>query len=244
MTTVNLALIEQLQEFETPLVAESLAALGCTETERYYIGMDIRLLTSVTQPMVGVAMTLEADTSSPQTKPDAGPLYEAYEQMERMAVPVVMVVKTVGSRPGHECVLGDGIAKTALTVGCCGVVTDGGARDLDGISSLGFSVFGKGAVVDHATLVYRKAAESVQISGIEVHDGDLIHADHNGVHLVPAAYHDAIIEACFLSRDFETRAHAFFRRTDKSTEEKRRHVEELNEHRKAACNKLMASASP
>lgn len=239
MTIPNLALVEQLREFETPLVAESLAALGCTRSERYYMGSDIRLLTAAAQPMVGVAMTLEVDSSSPQTKPHTGPLYEAYEAMARMAVPSVMVLKTVGSRPQHECVLGDGMAKTALTVGCCGVVTDGGARDLDGISSLGFCVFGQGPVVDHATLVYRKAAAAVQIGGIEVADGDLIHADHNGVHLVPAAYHHAIIEACFLSRDFETRAHAFLRRTDKSPQEKHRHVGELNEHRKTGCDKLM-----
>lgn len=239
MTTDDLALIEQLQEFETPLVAESLAALGCAEPERYYMSSEIRLLTVPMQPMVGVAMTLEIDTSSPQTKPDASGLFEAYKVMARMPVPSVMVIKTVGSRPHHECVLGDGMAKTALTVGCCGMVTDGGARDLDGISALGFTVFGQGPVVDHATMVYRKADEPVQIGGIEIGDGDLIHADKNGVRLVPAAYHHAIVEACFLSRDFETRAHAFLRRTDKSIEEKRRHVEELNEHRKAGCDKLM-----
>ena len=239
MTTVDLALVEQLREFETPLVAESLAALGCTEPERNYMGGDIRLLTEPMQPMVGVAVTMEVDTSSPQIKFDTAALYEVYELMSRTPVPCAMVMKTVGSRPQHECVLGDGMAKTAMTVNCCGVVTDGGARDLDGISSLGFSVFGKGPVVDHATLVYKKAAEPVQIGGIEVGDGDLIHADQNGVLLVQVAYHHAIIEACFLSRDFETRAHACLRRSDKSPDEKLRHVGELNEHRKAACDKLM-----
>ena len=140
--SVDLALIEQLHEFETPLVAESLGALGCSQTHRHYMAGSIKLLTGAPQPMVGVALTLEADTSSPNRKVDSSALYDqAFSQVQTMTVPVVLVIKAVGSRPDHECVLGDGMAKVAKSVGVCGFVTDGGARDLAGVTAAGVTVF-------------------------------------------------------------------------------------------------------
>ena len=39
-----------------------------------------------------------------------------------MKAPVVWVVKAVGSRPDHECILGDGMAKTLFAAGCLGAL--------------------------------------------------------------------------------------------------------------------------
>ena len=240
---VTLALIEQLREFETPLVAEALAAMGCTDTHKYYMGADIGLLNETPLPMVGIAMTLEVDTSSPDTDADTSALFDAYTQLEALPVPAVLVIKTVGSRPLHECVLGDGMAKMARAVGCCGVVTDGGVRDLAGITAVGLTIFGRGPVVNHATLKFAKPSQAINIGGIEVGDGDLVHADRNGVHLVPAAYQAAVVEACILVRDFETRAHTYLRRSDKLTEDKRQFVDTLSKAHRARCRKLLEDAS-
>ncbi len=243
MMEIDLALIEQLREFETPLVAEGLGALGCSELHRYYMGAEIRMLTDTPQPAVGVAVTLEVDTSSPQLKPDTTALYDALDEIVPMKVPAMLMLKTVGSRPQHECVLGDGVAKISQAAGCCGAVTDGGVRDLAGIARLGFGVFARGPVVNHATFVLRKPRGPIEIGGIEVADGDLVHADSNGVHLVPPAYHLMLVEACILSRDFETRAHTFMRRSDVSTEDKLRYVDELRASHHTRCHTLAQQAS-
>jgi 4-hydroxy-4-methyl-2-oxoglutarate aldolase len=236
---IERALIEQLHEFETPLVSEALGAMGCPDVHRYYMGGTIQRLIDTPQPMVGVAITLEVDTSSPGRPADPAALYDAYAAVENCSVPAVLVIKTIGSRPDHECVLGDGIAKASLAAGCCGVVTDGGVRDLDRIASIGFSVFATGPVVNHATLVFQKPSQGIDIGGIHVRDGDLVHADHNGVHLVPADFHKSIVEACILSRDFETRAHTLSRRTDKTGEEKRQFIADLAQDHHARCRKLL-----
>jgi 4-hydroxy-4-methyl-2-oxoglutarate aldolase len=236
---VTLPLIEQLREFETPLVAEALAAMGCADTHKYYMGADISLLNETPLPMVGIAMTLEADTSSPDTDDDASALFDACTQLEALAVPAVLVIKTIGSRPLHECVLGDGMAKMMHAVGCCGVVTDGGVRDLAGITAVGLTIFGRGPVVNHATLKFAKPSQPIKIGGIEVGNGDLVHGDCNGVHLVPAAYQSAVVEACILTRDFETRAHVHMRRSDKLTNDKRQFVGTLSKAHRARCRKLL-----
>ena len=63
---VDLAIIEQLREFETPTVAESLLALGCADNHRYFMGSEIKLMTAVHHPMVGVPISLVVDTSTPE----------------------------------------------------------------------------------------------------------------------------------------------------------------------------------
>ena len=122
---IERALIEQLHEFETPLVSEALGAMGCPDVHLYYMGGTIQRLIDTSQPMVGVAITLEVDTSSPGRPADPAALYDAYAAVENCSVPAVLVIKTIGSRPDHECVLGDGIAKASLAAGCCGVLVGG-----------------------------------------------------------------------------------------------------------------------
>ena len=69
--------------------------------------------------------------------------------------------------------------------------------------------------------------------------GDLLHADADGVLVIPADYQGAVVEAAILSRDFETRAHTYGRRSDKSVDEKRRFVGALDAARAAKCKALL-----
>ena len=237
--TVPLSLIEQLREFDTPTVAESMAALGCSERHKNYMGDPLRLLTDVAEPMVGLAITMEADTSSPDREANVDGVYDAVEKMEQSMLPTVVVMKAVGARPRHECMLGDGMGKTFKSAGGVGVVTDGGARDLDGLTRLGMPIFGTGAVCDHATLVYALATEPITISDVTLNHGDLIHADNNGVLRVPPIYHHAIVEACCLTREFETRVHLVWCRSDVKGREKRRYAGEHADVRTDKCRQLM-----
>ena len=235
MTTVKLALIEQLQEFETPLVAEGMGALGCKDPENYYVGDDVRLFTQIAQPMVGVALAMTADTSTPGNQPDADGLWEGFARIEKSSLPVVVVMKTVGSRPHHECVLGDGMAKILQASGSCGLVTNGGVRDISQINKVGYSVFGSGAVGTHVPLMYRISDQPLELSGVTFSNGDLIHGDADGIVKVPESYHASIVEACILTRDFETRVHTFWRRSDKTIQEKRDFATRLSKELHEKC---------
>lgn len=232
---IDLALLEQLCEFETALVSEGMAALGCTNPEAYYMGDDVRLLTQINSPLVGIAIAMTADTSTPGKTPDMADYWKVCEQSAKMKLPTIITVQTIGSRPRHECVLGDGMAKTLKSSGSIGIITDGGARDIAQINKVGYVVFGSGAVVDHGPLVMHIANEPITISGVSISNGDLIHADADGVIVVPSTYHSGIVEACILSREFETRVHTFLRRSDKTVAEKQAFVGELNKLRMERC---------
>ncbi len=237
--TPTLALIEQLQEFETALVAEAMTAMGVKNTEQYYTGSDVRQLTPGAELMVGVAITLVADTCTTKKKADTDGMWEFYEMARKSALPVVAVMKSIGSDPRRECMLGDGMAKIFKTSGCCGLVSDGGARDLERINKVGFTVFGSGTVSNHSALIYQLAKEPITVSGVTFTNGALLCGDHDGILVIPPECHAGLVEACILSRDIETRCHCFLRRTDKSPEEKRKYLAKAYEVHLKKCAALL-----
>jgi len=239
--SLDLALIEQLREFETALVANAISAMGGSEAENYYTGNDVKLLTGISGPLVGVAHTLVADTSTPKNVQDTDGLFRSYDLIQESPLPVVVVMKAIGSRPNHECILGDGMAKIFKSYGSCGLITDGGVRDVAGINNVGYPVFGSGTVSDHCKMMYKLSEEPVYISGVSFASGDLVHADQDGVLIIPAKFHISIVEACILTRDYETRVHVYWRRSDKRAEEKKKYAERMAKEHHVRCQALLSS---
>ena len=238
----HLSLIEQLLEFETTLITEGMGLMGCTDTENYYLGQDIKLLTQTTRPAAGIALTLEVDTSTPSHEFDVEDFWESLQKIKESPVPVMLIMKCVGCRPQHECVLGDGMAKELVSCGSAGLVTDGGVRDIGQIERAGYSVFVSGSVSNHCTMIYKFTEEPLTISGVTIKNGDLIHGDSDGITIIPQQYHHGIIQACIVARDFETKVHTFWRRSDKTVKQKRKFVKKMvaerNENYKSVMKKF------
>jgi regulator of RNase E activity RraA len=184
-------------------------------------------------------MIMEADTSSVRGARDMTEYWECAEEIEQTKAPVLLVVKAVGTRPRHECVCGDGMAKSLYAIGCAGMITDGAVRDLAATRKTNFAVFATGTVSDHASIHYRRAKKPVTLSAVTIAGGDLLVGDSDGVVLVPPAYHRGLVEACLLSRDFESRVHTYWRRTDVGLADKKALATRLAQARDEACRKLV-----
>ncbi len=232
---VDLALIEQLREYDTPTIAESLSLLGCKDNHKCTMGIDVKIMTHFLHPIVGVAVTLVVNTSTPGLETELEGIMQAGEKIRASKVPTIVVMKSVGSRMTHECVTGDYMCAMFQAGGCVGLVADGGIRDLEAINHLGFTVYGSGTMSDHASVNYKLANEPITVSDVTVDHGDLLHADINGVHLIPAEYHNEIVEACRVTSEFETGGRIIARRTDLGAREKWTMVKALvEEHKKNA----------
>ena len=66
-----------------------------------------------------------------------------------------------------------------------GVVTNGAVRDLPAIARMGFSLFSDRVSVSHAYAHVVDFGTSVEIAGLKIRPGDLLHGDQHGFLRVP-----------------------------------------------------------
>jgi 4-hydroxy-4-methyl-2-oxoglutarate aldolase len=216
--------LEQLCDFDTALLANTIGYIDPTPAHELYMGGSIQSVTPTLGPTVGIAVTCEIDTSTPNHKADVEGYWRQLDEMSRMGVPSVWVVKTVGSRPDHECVIGDGMAKTLRSVGCVGLVTDGGVRDIPGLMNVPFAAYCRGTVIHHTGLRITRIGEAVEVGGIVVRPGDVIHANAEGVIKIPRKCLDRLADNAVRMRAFEHEAHRLLRQTDLSLDAKKKGV--------------------
>jgi regulator of RNase E activity RraA len=220
-------ILDELREFDTALLANTIGYIDPTPPHEYYMGGCIQCLTPSLGPSVGVAVTCEVESSTPNVKPDWDLYWKQLDEISTMRLPAVWIVKAVGSRPDHECVLGDGMAKTLHAAGCVAVVTDGGVRDLHAFPSIPFAAYGRGKTIHHCAVRFRHTNEPVQVGGIAIRPGDVIHANAEGVIRIPDSCLEALPAKAVAMRAFEQDAHRHLRRKDLSASEKRQLVESL-----------------
>lgn len=225
------AQLEQLREYDTALLANLLGFVDPTPAHTWYMSNTIRSLTPALDPTVGVAVTCKMDTSTPNhlSNGNAEGYWQQLEQMEALDVPTVWVVECVGTRPRHECVAGDGMAKTLSAAGCVGLVTNGGVRDLPGLLSTSFAAYGTGVTIHHCKLRVRRLGAPVDVGGITIRSGDVIHAGAEGVIKISPEAIDLLLQRAPDYRAFEHEAHQMMRRTDISAAEKRQQLDTLIE---------------
>jgi regulator of RNase E activity RraA len=70
-------------------------------------------------------------------------------------------------------------------LGFVGAIVDGGVRDVDEIRAAGFPVFARDIVVSHAYVHHVEPGATVEVDGLVVRPGDLIHADKHGAVVIP-----------------------------------------------------------
>lgn len=176
--------IRELKNIDTPTVSNAIEHFRLRPLNEGFMGMEIRCLFPEFGVMVGHALTLTVDTTTIGKQKELD-LPEMLQAIREIPKPVVLVIKTIGLRLTHSCVFGDLMAATAKQMGAVGLVTDGGVRDLKNIRKMRFHLFARGVVPSHGTFSIKEINIPVNISGVEICPGDLIHGDENGVVKIP-----------------------------------------------------------
>ena len=101
--------------------------------------------------------------------------------------------------------MGEAYARISRALGGVACVTNGAVRDLKGIEALGFQIFAGGVAVSHAYAHVVDFGEAVEIGGLRIAPGDLLHGDMHGVHMIPrgAARNLAVVAEEVLRDDRE-----------------------------------------
>lgn len=99
--------------------------------------------------------------------------------------PRVIVLQDVDPMPGVGAFVGEIHATIALGLKCVGYITNGAVRDLPAVKLLGFHLFSGSVAVSHAYAHLIEFGDPVEIGGLKIKPGDLIHGDCHGVQTIP-----------------------------------------------------------
>lgn len=137
-------------------------------------------------PMLGYAATVKVRGSAP---PTAQSHYtdrtDWWDYVMSLPSPRVVVVQDVATRAGLGSLLGGVHVNILSALGCVGAVTNGAVRDLPAAAQLGFQLFSGGVSVSHAYIHIVEFGTPVEICGLKVQSGDLLHGDVHGVQSIP-----------------------------------------------------------
>lgn len=178
--------LEALRRIDSATIANAIEPFGVRPLTEGFMGMDIKCMFPEFGVMVGYAVTAMVDSQTEGPEPDKTVLWNVVKAIDASPKPAVLVFQDAGPRHSHACHFGDGLANLAKRVGAIGLVTNGGVRDLSGVREVGFQFYAPGITVSHGNYRYVSAGEPVEVSGVRVEQGNLIHADENGVVLIPS----------------------------------------------------------
>lgn len=153
-----------------------------------FTDISVRCLSPSLPPMVGYAVTGRIRTASAPTA-----RYWYYERLDwweyltTIPEPRVIVLEDMDAKPGFGALFGEIHAQIGRALGCVGYVTNGAVRDLPGIAHTDFHLFATGVSVSHAYAHVVDFGGPVEVGGMRVKPGDLLHGDLHGVVSVPAA---------------------------------------------------------
>jgi regulator of RNase E activity RraA len=177
--------IAALRAIDSPTLSNAIERCGVRPCTHGYAGHQLRCAFPELGSMVGYAVTCTADSCTEDRCDDQG-LMRLWQALERAPKPAVLVMKDVGPDPTRGCHMGEVMATTARALGSIGCVCDAGLRDVAEVRALGgFQYFCPGFVVSHGRAVIIDVDVPVEIFGLAISPGDLLHGDVNGLLTVP-----------------------------------------------------------
>lgn len=136
-------------------------------------------------PVIGYAATVKVRGSAPPTVGSYSDRTDWWDYIVSIPAPRFVVVQDVATEPGVGSLLGAVHVNILRALGCVGAMTNGAVRDLPAAKQLGFQLFSGSISVSHAYIHIIDFGTPVQIGGLEVQSGDLLHGDLHGMQSIP-----------------------------------------------------------
>jgi 4-hydroxy-4-methyl-2-oxoglutarate aldolase len=195
-TGLNPSQLAELVKYDTPTVCNVIELFDLRPRNAGYMNETIQACYPQMPPMVGYALTSFVRSMSP---PRGGDVYASLtrqlEQFPQLPGPPIVVFQDVDV-PVASATFGEVMCTTYKAFGAKGLITSGTGRDLDQVERIGFPVFTSGATCAHGYSHLLNVGVPVVVGGITVYQGDLLHADRNGVTTIPHEIASEVAEGC------------------------------------------------
>ena len=217
--------LEALRRLDACTVANSIETFGTRLRNEGFVDHSVRCLFPQLPPMVGYAATVKIRGSAP---PTMGALYpdrtDWWSYILSVPAPRVVVVQDLATRMGLCSLVGEVHMSILRALHCGGVVTNGSVRDIPAARAAGFHLFAGSVSVSHGYIHIVEFGAPVEIGGLTVSSGELLHGDLHGVQSVPLALAPRIPEAAARILAEERALIALCRSPDFTLEKLREHL--------------------
>ncbi len=194
MAILSAEQLEELRNFDTPTISNAIERFNVRPFTEGFMGPEIKCILPYDRPIVGYACTAKISALQPPTDAQKEMNMAYYAKVKETPAAITVIEdldpKPIGSFWGEV----QGSIHKAL--GCAGVVTNGGVRDLDEVQKLQFGYFASCVLVSHAYVHLEAYDCPVSVGGLTVKPGDLLHADKHGVIVIPHEIAPALADAC------------------------------------------------
>src|SRR5271165_1270439 len=188
LSTVSRETLEQLRQLSTCAVSNAIEQFQVRTRNEGFVNGAVRCIFPHLPPFAGYAVTARIRSSS---TPIAGRCYydrpEWWSYVLTIPPPRFIVAKDVDDRPGVGAFFGEIHANICRALDCCAYVTNGAVRDLPQIGATGFQLFAGSVAISHAYAHVVEFGEPVEVGGLQIRPGDLLHGDLHGVHSIPVS---------------------------------------------------------
>lgn len=185
MSDITDAELERLADWDTPTICNGLEVLDEAWRLTGYTTRAFTCLRPEARPIVGYARTATI-RASVKPAPDAVALRrDYYSYIEKGGPrPSIAVIQDVDDVPARGALWGEVNTNIHRGLGCLGVVTNGSIRDLAD-SAPDFQALAGQVGPSHAWVHVTSIGGTVEVHGMTVRDGDILHADVHGAVVVP-----------------------------------------------------------
>jgi 4-hydroxy-4-methyl-2-oxoglutarate aldolase len=177
--------LDELRAWNTPSISNAIELFDVRPRNEGFASGGIRCIFPHFPVMVGYAATATIRAAT-RPGPDArAQTLKLYDHVLSLPEPRVVVIKDLDDPPAVGSFWGEVNGNTFKAHGAIGVVTDGGVRDVDEVEAIGFHYFARSVIVSHAYVHVVEVGIPVEIGGLTIHPGDLLHGDKHGVMTIP-----------------------------------------------------------
>lgn len=229
--------IEALRRFSACTLSNAIELLNLRpRNEGYSRDPSISCMFPGMPPVAGFAVT---GTMRAASQPVEGHIYydhlEWWRYVASVPAPRIVVMFDADNPPGAGALFGELHARTCVALSCVAYISNGAVRDVPEIEHLGFQLFAGSTSVSHAYAHVVSFGEPVELGGLSIQPGDLLHADRHGILSVPLEAAKELPELAAQVQDSERRLIRMCLdgnfSIERLAEEIRRHTEEYERPR-------------
>jgi regulator of RNase E activity RraA len=185
MTDVTSEQLEALRLIPTCAIANAIETLNVKPRNEGFMGPSVRSIFPDMDGIIGYAVTAVIAAGTPPTAHMNITRPEWFDEILKVPEPRIVVIHDLDYPNVVGSFWGEVQANIHTRLGCTGVVTDGGVRDLDEMRAKGFGAFASQVLVSHAYVHIVDVNVPVTVGGLTVNPGDIIMGDKHGVTSIP-----------------------------------------------------------